>query len=210
MPQLTVHRPAPEKDTGAAVLVCPGGGYHILAMDLEGTEIVEWLNSIGVTGHPLEVSCFRSGKIVPITRRLYRMRSGRWGWCDKMRRNGESIPSESASMGFSAGGHLSAALSCNYDKRNYAPIDAAGPIELSSRDFVLLVYPAYLTVEKNGSHDFLRAEDNGEGLHRLLSFKRRDDGIPVETSVYYYAALKKAGVPVEMHLYPKGGTRFTD
>jgi acetyl esterase/lipase len=143
-PTITVCRPPKEKDTGAAVVVCPGGGYYILAMDLEGTEIVEWLNSIGVTGillkYRVPARANRERYEAPLqdvqrAMGLARKNAKTWG----------IDPQRLGVMGFSAGGHLSATLSCNYEKRIYEPMDDAD--QLSCRpDFVMLVYPAYLTL----------------------------------------------------------------
>ena len=106
-------------------------------------------------------------------------------------------------MGFSAGAHLSAALSSNHSQRGYPQVDAAD--EQSCRpNFVLLIYPAYLTVQKED--DKIAPElPISAGMAPTFLLQTQDDGIRVECSVYYYLALKKAGVPVEMHLYPTGG-----
>lgn len=201
-PQITVHRPSPDKDTGASVLVCPGGGYHILAMDLEGTEVVEWLNSIGVTGvllkYRVPARSEQPNYKAPLqdaqrAMGLLRQNAEAWG----------IDPKRIGVMGFSAGGHLSAALSCNFEQRLYAPIDDADR-QSCRPDFVLLIYPAYLTVEKEG-HKISPELKISEKTPPAFIVQTQDDGIPVETSVFYYLALKKAGIPVEMHLYPTGG-----
>ncbi len=201
-PTLTVYRPPPATDTGAAVVVCPGGAYHILAMDLEGTEVVQWLNSIGVTGVLLKYRVpARPGRPrheAPLEDAqralgLVRQRAAQWGL----------DPKRVGVMGFSAGAHLAAALSNNFEPRVYEPVDAAD--QTSCRpDFVMLVYPAYLTVEKEG--DKLAPELNvtAQTPPTFLA-QAEDDPVRVENSLFYYLALKRAKVAAELHVYPAGG-----
>ena len=142
VPTITLYRPPTDKDTGAAVVVCPGGGYSILALDLEGTEACEWLNSIGVTGVLLKYRVpKRAGDdkhLLPLADaqralRLVRFHAAQW----------HIDPKRIGVLGFSAGGHLTANLSNNYDERRYEPVDETD--QVSARpDFALLVYPAYL------------------------------------------------------------------
>lgn len=201
-PTITVSRPSHATDTGAAVVVCPGGAYHILAMDLEGTEVVQWLNSIGVTGVLLKYRVparpARPRYEAPLQDAqralgLVRQHAAQWGL----------DPKRIGVMGFSAGAHLAATLSNNYDQRSYPPLDAAD--QTSCRpDFVMLVYPAYLTVEKEG--DKLAPELNVTACTPpTLLVQAEDDPVRVENSLFYYLALKQAKVPAEMHLYAKGG-----
>jgi acetyl esterase/lipase len=202
VPTLTVTRPPADRDTGAAVLVCPGGGYHILAMDLEGTEVVEWLNSIGVTGVLLKYRVpMRTGReryAAPLQDAqralgLIRQRAADWG----------IDPKRIGVMGFSAGGHLSAALSTKYGKRTYTPVDAAD--EVSCRpDFTMLIYPAYLTVEKEADRVASELQVT-EATPPTFLVQTQDDVVRVETSLFYYLALKRAKVSAELHLYPTGG-----
>jgi acetyl esterase/lipase len=160
-PTIAIYRPAKDQDTGAAVVVFPGGGYNILAMDLEGVEVCEWLNSIGVTGVLLK----------------YRVPARK----DRPR---YAAPLEDA-------------------QRAYDRIDAAD--DASCRpDFTLLIYPAYLTVrEKNDEiSPELKIDDHTPPTFLVQT---EDDGVRVENSLFYYAALRKAKVPAEMHIYPAGG-----
>jgi acetyl esterase/lipase len=195
--------PAPrDRATGAAVVVCPGGGYHILAMDLEGTEVAEWLNSLGVTAALLKYRVpARQGRerhAAPLQDAqralgLFRSRAAEWG----------VDPRRIGVLGFSAGAHLSAVVSTRDTPRTYAPVDAAD--EVSCRpDFTLLIYPAYLTAQKEGDKIAPELTITSNTPPTFL-VQTQDDSVRVETSVFYYLALKQAKVPVEMHLYPSGG-----
>jgi acetyl esterase/lipase len=202
VPTLTVYRPEREKNTGTAVLVFPGGGYSILALDLEGTEVCEWLNSLGVTavlvkyrvparpGQPRWTAPLQDAQramgIVRQRARELGIDAGRIGV-----------------LGFSAGGHLAAALSTNYSARTYERVDEADTISCRP-DFSLLIYPAYLTVKDEGDKLSPELKITSE-TPRTFLVQAEDDGVRVETSLFYYAALRNAKVPAEMHLYPTGG-----
>jgi acetyl esterase/lipase len=201
-PTLAIYRPPKNKDTGTAVLVCPGGGYHILAMDLEGTEVCEWLNSIGVTGALLKYRVpARAGQerhaapLQDAQRALGILRQRAKDW--------NLDPKRIGVLGFSAGGHLAATASTNFEKRNYEPLDAAD--ELSCRpDFVILIYPAYLTVKNNSSK--LAPELNvSEKTPPTFIAQTQDDAVGVENSEVYAMALQKVKVATELHVYPSGG-----
>ena len=200
-PTITVFRPPAEKNTGTAVVICPGGGYGILAFDKEGTEIAEWLNSIGVTGVVLKYRVpARKGReryAAPLEDAqralgMVRQRAKEWG----------INPDRIGVLGFSAGGHLAAVLS-NNEKRTYEPVDEADKVSCRP-DFALLIYPAYLVAEKESNQlaPELKVTPNTPPTWLVQT---EDDGIRVECSLYYYLALKNARVPVEMHLYPSGG-----
>jgi len=201
-PTLTVYHPAQEKNTGAAVLVFPGGGYSILALDLEGTEICEWLNSLGVTAVLVKYR-------VPA-------RPGQPRWTAPLQDAQRSLgmvrqrardlgvdAGRIGVLGFSAGGHLAAALSTNFAKRTYEAVDEADTISCRP-DFSLLIYPAYLTVKEQGDRVAPELTITSE-TPRTFLIQAEDDGVRVETSLFYYAALRNAKVPAEMHLYPAGG-----
>lgn len=202
VPTITVYHADKKKDTGAAMIVCPGGGYGILAYDLEGTEICEWLNGIGVTAVLLkyrvptrEGQPRYQGPLQDAQRALGMVRSN----AAKLHLD----PKKIGIMGFSAGGHLSAALSTNFEKRTYTPLDAAD--EVSCRpDFTMLIYPAYLSVAEKGNAIAPELPVSKQTPPTLI-VQTEDDPIPVEGSLFYYLALKKANVPAEMHLYPTGG-----
>jgi acetyl esterase/lipase len=201
-PEITLYRPVNEKDTGAAVLVFPGGGYSILAMDLEGTEVCEWLQSIGITGVLLKYRVpARAGQpkwAAPLQDAqralgMVRYHAAEWGI------DGTRI----GVLGFSAGGHLAAMISTNFERRTYAPIDDADKVSCRP-DFALLIYPAYLVVKEDGDKVSPELKVNGDTPRSFL-VQAEDDGVRVENSLGYYAALKRSKVPVEMHLYPEGG-----
>ncbi|MFN4258691.1 MAG: alpha/beta hydrolase [Gemmataceae bacterium] len=206
-PTLTVFKPAADKDTGAAVLICPGGGYNILAWDLEGEEVAAWLNSIGVTGVVLKYRVPRRGKLTsdgqPIAPlqdaqralRLVRSKAKEWG----------IDPDRIGILGFSAGGHLSAAVATNFDQCSYEPMDDVD--KLSSRpDYAVLVYPAYLLSKDNLqlTPHIRVSKDTPPTFFAHAS----DDRILPDNSVQMYLALRRAGVPAELHIYAQGGHGF--
>jgi acetyl esterase/lipase len=203
-PDIAVY-PAPEdQNTGAAVLVCPGGGYNILAWDLEGVEVAEWLNSIGVSAFVLKYRVpRREGREkheAPLqdaqrAMSLVRSRAKEWG----------VDPGRIGILGFSAGGHLSATAATNFDRRSYESLDAVD--EVSCRpDFAVLVYPAYLT---EGDGLTLAPEIRVSAETPPVFFAHAgDDRIGPENSIAMYLALKQAGVPGELHVYARGGHGF--
>ncbi len=201
-PTLEVRRPAADKDTGAAVLVCPGGGYNILAMDLEGTEICDWLNSIGVTGVVLKYRVPRREGRAPHAAPLedaqramgiVRSHAGEWGL----------DPHRIGVMGFSAGGHLAATLSNQYTNRTYTAIDSVDAVSCRP-DFTLLIYPAYLTDPKSG--DVVNPElPVTSATPPTFVVIAQDDPVRVENALGYVGALQKSKVPMELHVFPTGG-----
>jgi acetyl esterase/lipase len=203
-PTITVFRPPQDRDTHAAVLICPGGGYHILAWDLEGEEVAAWLNSLGVTGIVLKYRVPRRkdqpahlAPLMDAQRAMSLVRSKAKEWDLDSRRIGI--------LGFSAGGHLAAATSTNFDKRQYEPIDDVDKVG-SRPDFAVLIYPAYL-VEKG--KDQLAPEIRvGKDSPPTFFAHAGDDGVSPENSAVMYLALKRAGVPAELHIYRNGGHGF--
>lgn len=179
-----------------AVLVCPGGGYKILAINLEGSQIAQWLNSIGITAVVLKYSVpdeKRASAFEDVQRAmgLVRLHAAEWN----------IDPQRIGVLGFSAGGHLAARLSNDFDKRCYAPLDKAD--EFSCRpDFTVLVYPAYL-----GDKQCQLATEIPVSAKTPPAFlvQTQDDKSFIYSSVTYYMALLKAGVAAEIHLFPKGG-----
>ncbi|MGB3848698.1 MAG: alpha/beta hydrolase [Tunicatimonas sp.] len=200
-PTITVYHAPEDQATGAVVVVCPGGGYHILAMDLEGTEVAAWLNSLGITAVVLKYRVpVREG--IPRHQRplqdaqramkLVRSRAAEWN----------VDPNRIGVLGFSAGGHLAATLS-NTAKRTYDRIDATDTFS-SRPNFTVLIYPAYLTASAAGTE--LASEiPITEDTPPAFLVHAQDDHISVENSLFYYLALKQAEVPAEMHVYATGG-----
>lgn len=201
-PTLAVYKPAPDKDTGAAVLVCPGGGYHILAMDLEGTEVCEWLNSIGVTGVLLKYRVPRREGRPPHAAPLQDAQRA----MGMVRHNAKELgidPKRIGVLGFSAGGHLAAALSNIHQERTYPEVDDADK-ESCRPDFSVLIYPAYLTKDNQGEvlAPEMTVSSNTPPTFLVMA---QDDPVKVENPLVYFKALKDAKVPAAMHLYPTGG-----
>lgn len=201
-PTITVYRPAKERNTGAAVVVCPGGGYSILAMNLEGTEICRWLNSIGVTAILLKYRVpARPGRerydapLQDAQRAMGLVRHSAAAWDIDAKRIGI--------LGFSAGGHLSAALATNYDTRTYPAVDEADK-ENCRPDFTVLIYPAYLTPDGDRSKLAPEIKVTAKTPPAFLAMTE-DDPIHVENVFAYGLALKNAKVPFELHVFPTGG-----
>lgn len=199
-PTLTIYRPPADKDTGTAVVICPGGGYNILAWNHEGTETAEWLNTLGVTGIvlkyrvPARKGLERYAAPLQDAQRalgLVRHRATEWGL----------NPQRIGILGFSAGGHLAATLSNNYAARTYPAVDDADK-ESCRPDFTLLIYPAYLVDKNNVLAPEIKVTSE---TPRTFIVMTEDDGVRVDGPLIYYMALKNAKVPAEMHLYAEGG-----
>lgn len=201
-PTLTIYRPTKDKDTGAAVIICPGGGYNILAYDLEGSEICEWLNSIGVTGVLLK---YRVPKRPGLEKHTAALQDAQRA-VGLVRSRATELgldPKRIGILGFSAGGHLAAAACNNFDKRTYEPVDDADKASCRP-DFAFLIYPAYLTVKEQGDKVSPELPITANTPQTFLAMTQ-DDGVRVESALFYYLALKQAKVPAELHLYPTGG-----
>jgi acetyl esterase/lipase len=199
-PTLTVYKPSAANDTGAAVLVCPGGGYQILAMDLEGTEVCDWLNSVGVTGVLLK---YRVPKRAGLDKHVAALQDAQRAMGMLRARSQEMgiSPERIGVLGFSAGGHLAAAVS-NTALRSYPVVDDADAVSCRP-DFTVLIYPAYLTVKEENDKlaPELKVSTNTPPTFIAMA---EDDPIRVETALFYTLALKNAQVPVELHIYPSG------
>ncbi len=201
-PMLTVYSPPEDNNTGAAMLVCPGGGYHILAYDLEGTEVCQWLNSIGVTGILLKYRVPRPrGDARPIeplqdaqrAMSLVRQNASRWG----------IDPERIGALGFSAGGHLVARLSTNYQKRAYEKLDATDEITCRP-NFSVLVYPGYLFDRNSDAFSAAELPVSSETPPMFMTMAY-DDPVDPENVLRFSIALKQVKVPVALHLYSSGG-----
>jgi acetyl esterase/lipase len=214
-PTMTVYSPE-GKNTGAAVVVFPGGGYQILAIDLEGTEICDWLTSKGITCVLLKYRVPNSGphwsqrcqcQVNPKaptaledaqrTMGLVRLHAAEW----------HIDPHKIGVLGFSAGGHLVTAISTHFKQRLYPSVDAADK-ESCRPDFAVALYPGHLSVHPRP----LELNPDIRVTHETpptFLLQATDDPVDsVQNSLVYYAALKKAGVPVEMHLFAQGGHAF--
>jgi len=198
------------------VIVFPGGGYQILAIDLEGTEVCDWLTSRGMicvllkyrvpnTGPQWDQNCgcdlkTRSSKPLEDAQRaigLVRFNAAEW----------QIDPNKIGVMGFSAGGHLAAAVSTRFKNRVYPPVDSADQ-ESCRPDFAVALYPGHLWFENEKSELNPEIHVTGETPPTFLVQAEDDPVDNVSNSLVYYAALKQAGAPVEMHLYPQGGHAF--
>lgn len=200
-PQLAVFRPAKEKDTGAAVVICPGGGFNILAYDLEGTEVAEWLNGLGVTGIVLK---YRVPARDPAKRwlaavqdaqravSLVRGRAAEWG----------VDPNRIGILGFSAGGTTAAYTALSGANRHYAPVDPSD--QVSGRpDFALLIYTGGFV--ERGQTTLRSDVAIGPGAPPFFLVHAFDDGVPVQNSLLLAAEVKKQGGSAEVHVYDTGG-----
>ncbi len=201
-PTITVFRPVQAKDTGTAVVVFPGGGYRILAMDLEGTEVCHWLNSVGITAVLLKYRVPESSGVPRYAEPLQdaqravglvRSHAGDW----------KLNPNRIGVLGFSAGGHLAAVLSNHFESRTYAPVDGADRVGCQP-DFVVLIYPAYLSVLDRGEQLAPEVTVKAQTAPTFI-VQAEDDHNFIEGTLLYYRALKREGIPAEMHVFPSGG-----
>ena len=224
-PTMTVYSPK-GTNTGVAVVVFPGGGYRVLAMDLEGTEVCDWLRSKGITGVLLKYRVPYSGPHWDPTSGSHITPTGVAVRCgckspmalqDAQRTIGllrlhatklNIDPHKIGVLGFSAGGHLVAAISTHFE-RAYSPIDAADN-ESCRPDFAVAIYPGHMSI--NHKNDLSKLNPDIRVTNRTpptFLLHAQDDPIdPVEYSLLYYAALKTAKVPVEMHLFAEGKHAF--
>ncbi len=221
-PTLTVCLPPDDKATGAAVVICPGGGYGGLAMDHEGQQVAAWLNARGIAGFILKYRHRGTGYRHPAPLqdaqraiRLVRTRADTW----------HIDPRRVGILGFSAGGHLASTAGTHFDDGDP---DAADPVDRAGcrPDFMILIYPVISFTEPythQGSRKNLLGESPDPRLVESLSNERQvtprtpptflvhtdeDGGVPAENSVSFFLALRKAKVPAELHIYAKGPHGF--
>jgi len=200
-PTITIYRPAKEKDTGTAMLICPGGGYWNLYWELEGEEVAQWLNSIGVTGIILKYRVPRRPDDIkgePARRplqdaqravSLVRSKAKEWG----------IDPKRIGIVGFSAGGHLAIATATSFDKRTYEPIDDIDKTSCRP-DFAIPVYSGYLKAKDKD--ELAPGLSIPKGTPPVFLVHGGADIISdANHSVVMYVALKKAGVSAELHVY---------
>ena len=211
-PTLTIYQPAKDKNTGTAMLICPGGGYWDLYWELEGAEVAAWLNSVGMTGIILKYRVPRRpgeargepplGPLLDAQRAvsLVRSRAPEWG----------IDPRRIGMVGFSAGGHLALATATSFEKRRYEPIDAID--EVSCRpDFAVLCYSGYLKAkDKDEISSGIRIPADTPPIFLAHASDDRESygGSNAENSVFMYLALKRAGIPAELHVYATGDHDF--
>lgn len=224
-PTITVYLPDKEKATGAAVVICPGGGYWILAIKHEGHDIAKWFNEIGVAGIVVKNRLPTSENITDNSEvamtdaqravRMVRYNAAEWG-----------IDSAKIGiMGFSAGGHLASTVGTHYD---LGMADSPDPIQkISCRpDFMILMYPVITMSEDfmhEGSMKNLLGENpteeqmirfsnekqvTGDTPPTILIHANDDKGVPVANSIVFYEALQVHGVPAELHIFNSGGHGF--
>jgi acetyl esterase/lipase len=200
-PTITVFKPR-VKNSGVGIVVFPGGGYQILSVDLEGTEICDWLNQIGVTCVLLKYRVPDSGPYPKSAAALQdaqramglvRTHAAEWG----------IDPHRVGVLGFSAGAHLSAAISIHYDHRLYDPIDDADK-QSCRPDFAVVLYPGYLAMSEQNFAPNADIHPTADTPPTFI-LQAEDDPVHVENAVVYFLALKNAKVPAEMHLYAQGG-----
>jgi acetyl esterase/lipase len=206
--------PPKGKNTGAAMLVFPGGGYRVLAIDLEGTEICDWLTAKGITCVVLKYRVPGSGPYWNSECNCRRAPSEPMALQDAQRAMGLLRERASALgldphrigvVGFSAGGRMVADIS-NTTKRTYKPIDAADR-QSSRPDFAMALYPGHLWTEP-GVTLTSEVKIDPHGPPTFIAQAEDDATDDIRESLTYYLALQKANVPVEMHLYAKGGHAF--
>jgi acetyl esterase/lipase len=202
VPTITYYAAKNASGPVPAVVVFPGGGYSILAIDLEGTEVCEWLNSAGIACVLLKYRVPNSGPypkaaaaLEDSQRAMGLVREKAAEWNIDAKRVGV--------LGFSAGGHLAAAISTHFDKRLYEAVDAAD--QLSCRpDFAVVVYPGYLALSEQNMATNPEINPTAQTPPTFI-VQAEDDPVHVENATTYFLQLKKAKVPAELHIYSEGG-----
>lgn len=225
VPDIAVYLPSNRFATGQAVVICPGGGYHILAYDLEGSDIARYLNSIGIAAIVLKYRLPVYGNTVESHKvplmdaqramRLVRYNAKKW----------HINPGMIGVMGFSAGGHLASTLGTHFD---YGNPNAADSVELLScrPDFMILMYPVISFADgitHQGSREALLGKNPGSDLQTLYSNElqvkddtppaffvhaNNDDAVPIENTLLMYKALREKNIPAELHILSEGKHGF--
>lgn len=216
-PTITIYSPT-VKNTGVAVVVFPGGGFHGLAIDLEGTEICEWLASKGITGILLKYRVPNSGPnwnddckchVPPYAPAALEDAQRAIGLVRLNAKKWHINPNKVGVIGFSAGGFMVADISTHFKKRAYPLVDAADK-ESCRPDFAIALYPGHMGLEDEKKTFALNPNIpfTKESPPTFLLQAQDDPMDTVDYSLLYYIGLKKVGVPVEMHLYAHGGHGF--
>lgn len=221
-PTLTAYFADRQKSNGTAIIICPGGGYGMLAINKEGFKVAEWLNGLGITAFVLKYRLpsdliMKNKTVGPLqdaqqAMRLVRRNALQW----------KLNPNKIGIMGFSAGGHLASTLSTHYNDKVYVPVDTTS----AKPNFSILIYPVISMQEgitHQGSKDNLLGQNadtqradyysnekqvNAATPKAFLVHATDDKAVPVENSINYYLALKKEKVAAEMHLYENAGHGF--
>ena len=201
-PTLTFYPAPASKNTGTTVLVCPGGGYWIVAYDLEGIEVCQWLNSIGVNAALLKYRVPRregrekhEAALEDAARSMQIIRSHAREW--------NLDPNKVGVLGFSAGGHLSATLSNTASMPMIEGYDSMEGVRVRP-DFTVLIYPAYLVIKEENDAISPEVQPTKDTPPTFISISM-DDPVRVEGAIRYALELKTHGVPAELHIYPEGG-----
>lgn len=202
VPQIAIYSPAPEVNSGAAVVICPGGGHHILAYDLEGTEVAQWLNSIGVTGIVLKYRVpFRD----PNNRSLAAVQDAQRAM-SLVRTRAEPLgidPARIGMCGFSAGGET-AALTSLLEQRQYQAVDEVDEVP-SRPDFAMLIYSGGLVDKDNPVPQLREAIKVTKSAPPMFLVHAFDDNVSVQNALLLASALKAVDVPTELHVFAHGG-----
>ena len=199
-PTITFYPAPAHNNSGVTFIVNPGGGYNILAFNLEGTEICKLFNDYGINCVLVKYRVPRreglekhEAPLQDVQRAIAYTRSHAEEW--------NINPDKIGVLGFSAGAHLSAVASTNYSTLSYSRVDNFDDVSLRP-DFTVLVYPAYLSANSFSISPELKVDEN---TPPTILIQTQDDKSNIDSSIFYYYALKEAKVPVEMHLYPSGG-----
>jgi acetyl esterase/lipase len=214
-PAISVFQAARNDRTGVAILICPGGGYWNLAWDLEGEEVAAWFNTVGVTGIVLKYRVPRRageperlpapGPLLDAQRAISLVRSKAAEW--------NINPDRIGILGFSAGGHLALSAAGHFDRRAYKPVDEVDGVSCRP-DFAIAVYAGYLVEQQPAGREINKAvlapymRIPAEMPPVFLVHANDDPVAGSENSVVMYLALKEAKIPVELHIYARGGHGF--
>jgi acetyl esterase/lipase len=223
-PTLTVYLPLKQEAASCGIVICPGGGYGHLAMEHEGCQVAQWLNSFGISAFVLKYRHRNSGAgyghpapLQDAQRAIRMVRSRAKEWNVDTNRIGI--------LGFSAGGHLASSEGTHFNKNYYEPKDSIDQVSCRP-DFMILIYPVITLTElytHSGSRLNLLGKNPAQSLVEYLSNETQvtpetpptflvhandDKAVPPENSIYFYLALRKAKVPAEMHIYENGGHGF--
>jgi acetyl esterase/lipase len=211
VPTLTLYRPEPARNTRSAMIVCPGGGYWNLAIDKEGEEVAQWLQSIGVSGVVLKYRVpRRPGQPEPLPApgplfdaqravRLVRSKAAEW----------EIDPNRIGIGGFSAGGHLALMAATHFDQRKYEPVDEVDTVSCQP-NFAMVAYPGYILSSPGSGQlaDYIRFPAGTGPLFIVHASDDEERGSQPEQSLALYAAARQEGVDVELHIYGEGKHGF--